>query len=159
MSIDVKKLDDDQLKTLIANHRKEGETSSTLYLNALEELEGRKGKGLNFRTSFEVIKKAAKDGRYVSYKELADESGVVWNKAYRAIGPHLFGLVEFAHRQGWPMLSSIVVNKKNLESGELELSAMKGFISAAHTLGYKITDEKQFVRDQQLRVFAWAKKV
>jgi hypothetical protein len=65
-------------------------------------------------------------------------------------------LVEYAHRRGWPLISSIVVNKPNVGSGSMESDTLKGFIAAAHLLGYPVTDEVEFLRDQQSRVFAWA---
>ena len=33
---------------------------------------------------------------------------------------------------------------------------LKGFIGAARELGYTITDEQAFLKEQQDRVFAWA---
>jgi hypothetical protein len=33
---------------------------------------------------------------------------------------------------------------------------LKGFIGAARLLGYVITDEEAFLREQQNKVFAWA---
>jgi hypothetical protein len=83
-------------------------------------------------------------------------SGVDWGQAHYAIGGHLWDLVEYAHRKGWPMLSAIVVNKPNVDSGRMELKTLKGFIGAARQLGYVITSEEAFLREQQARVFAWA---
>jgi hypothetical protein len=44
MAIDVKKLDLDQLKALVANHERLGGTDRPLYLEAMNELEGRIGR-------------------------------------------------------------------------------------------------------------------
>ena len=55
------------------------------------------------------------------------------------------------------MLSAIVVNKPNVETGKMEPDTLKGFIGAARELGYPITDEQTFLREQQARVFAWAR--
>lgn len=54
------------------------------------------------------------------------------------------------------MLSAIVVNKPNVDSGRMELKTLKGSIGAARQLGYVITSEEAFLREQQARVFAWA---
>ena len=75
MPIDITKLSDDQLKNLIENHRRQKATSAPAYLDALREMQVRKGKGLEFDKSFRIIRAAAKDHRFLSYKELADASG------------------------------------------------------------------------------------
>lgn len=38
----------------------------------------------------------------------------------------------------------------------MEPETLKGFIGAARLLGYPVTDEEAFLREQQERVFAWA---
>lgn len=73
-----------------------------------------------------------------------------------AIGGHLWNLVEYDYRKGWPMLSAIVVNKPNVESGRMEPETLKGFVEAARALGYPVTDEEVFLREQQRLVFEWA---
>jgi hypothetical protein len=156
MPINVTKLTDDQLKNLIKNHRRQQATSAPVYLEALRELQVRKGKGLEFDKSFRIIRAAAKEHRFLSYKELADASGADWSQVHYSIGPHLWDLVEFAHWNDWPMLSAIVVNKPNVASGTMEPATLKGFIGAARELGYQVTDEQAFLREQQARVFEWA---
>jgi hypothetical protein len=106
--------------------------------------------------SMPCAKAAAREGNFISYKDLADASGADWNQVHYAIGSHLWDLVEFAHLNGWPMLSAIVVNKPNVGSGKMEPETLKGFIAAAHDLGYVVTDEEAFLRKQQNKVFAWA---
>jgi hypothetical protein len=156
MPIDVAKLSDDQLKNLIENHRRKNATAAPAYVDALREWQVRKGKGLEFEKSFYIIKAAAREHRFLSYKELADASGADWGQVHYSIGNHLWELVEFAYRKGWPMLSAIVVNKPNVGSGKMEPETLKGFIAAAHDLDYVITDEEAFLREQQAKVFAWA---
>jgi len=53
------------------------------------------------------------------------------------------------------MLGAVVVNKPNIATGSMEPESLKGFIAAARELGYSITDEEAFLREQQ-RVFEWA---
>jgi len=157
MPIAVQTLTDDQLQNLIENHRRQKATSAPVYLEALREWQIRKGKGLDFDKSFEIISAAAKEGRFLSYKELADASGADWGQVHYAMNGHLWDLVEFAHRNDWPMLSAVVVNKPNRHTGTMEPETLKGFIAAARDLGYSVTDEEGFLREQQRRVFAWAK--
>lgn len=156
MAIEVTKLTDEQLKNVIDNHRRKGATDSPLYLDALAEGARRTGRGLDFEKSFEIIRRAAAEGRFVSYKELADASGADWNRVHYSIGGHLWALVEYAQRRGWPMLSAIVVNKQNLANGKMEPDTLKGFLAAARELGYSVIDEEDFLREQQRRVFKWA---
>jgi len=119
-AIEVTKLSDEQLKNLIDNHRRKLATDSLTYLDALAEQARRSGQGLDFNKSFSIIRRAAAERRFVSYKELADASGADWNRVHYSIGGHLWSLVEYAHRRGWPMLSAIVVNKQNVATGNME---------------------------------------
>ena len=102
---------------------------------------------------------AAKEKRFLSYKELADASGAEWNQVHYAIGEHLWKLVQYAHWKRWPLLSAIVVNKPNVATGKMEPETLKGFIAAARELDYPILDEEAFLREQQERVSPWAQTV
>jgi hypothetical protein len=50
---------------------------------------------------------------------------------------------------GWPMLSAIVVNKPNVQTGDMEPETLRGFVAAARELGYPITDQVAFLKEQQ----------
>ena len=82
MPIDVKELTGEQLQNLVDNHRKQNATGAPLYLAALSERQRRKGKGLDFEKSFQIIRAAAKERRFLSYKELADASGAEWSQVH-----------------------------------------------------------------------------
>jgi hypothetical protein len=159
MSIDPLALSDSQLDNLIDNHRRHNKRHADLYIEALAERARRRGKGLSFEKSFDLILAAARQGRYLSYKELADASGAVWTQVHYSIGQHLWDLVEYADRRGWPMLSAIVVNKPNVATGDMDEETLRGFVGAARLLGHSVTDEKQFLRAQQTKVFAWARAI
>jgi hypothetical protein len=60
---------------LVKNHRRKHATAAQLYVDALRELGARRGKGLEFDKSLFIILQAAEDGRFLSYKQLADASG------------------------------------------------------------------------------------
>lgn len=152
----VSERDNTQLATLIENYQRQGRVGDAYYLDLLSELARRKGSGLDFDKTFRAVLKAARERRFLSYKQLADESGVEWSKVRYAAGQHLGGLLEFAHRKGWPLLSAIVVNQQNLELGHMEPSTLKGFCEAARALGYVVSDQETFLKDQQNRVFEWA---
>lgn len=147
---------DQQLRNVIENHRKTGKLHEPYYLTAMEEMARRRGHGLDFQKSFELIRKAAARRSFLSYKELADASGSDWSKVRYAVNTHLGDLIDYAHGKGWPLLSAIVVNQQNVAAGDMEPTTLKGFVEAARALGYAVADEKEFLRDQQERVFAWA---
>ena len=65
-----------RLKILIDNCRRKKATESETYLDAIAERENRNA--LKFKVSYPIIMQAAKDRRFVSYKELADASGALF---------------------------------------------------------------------------------
>jgi len=156
MPIDVETLSIAQLETLLENHRRKRAIGAPLYIGAMQELEKRKGKGLDFDKSLSIIFNAAKELRFLSYKDLADASGADWAQVHYAIGEHLWRLVEYSHLKYGILFSAVVINKPNVKSGKMEAETLKGFIGAAQLLNYPITDEEGFLKEQQARVFAWA---
>ena len=80
MMVDVTTFDNRALNNFIKNHRDKNATDLPEYKEALEEIARRKGNGLDFEKSFNAIKQAAMDGRFMSYGELAERSGADWNK-------------------------------------------------------------------------------
>ncbi|NRB34609.1 MAG: hypothetical protein HRU31_07630 [Rhodobacteraceae bacterium] len=141
---------------LVENHIWQGATDRPLYLQALKELEARSG--FDFETSLNAIKAAAKAGRFLSYKDLADANDVDWTKPYRLIGGHLWDLVRWGYAKDLPMRSSIVVNKENLMTGEMAPDTLRGFIKAAEDLGYArddLADPRAFLKDQQAKLFVY----
>ena len=75
------------------------------------------------------------------------------------VGPHLWRLIEYGHRQGWPMISAIVVNKQNKATGRMDPATLKGFVAAARGLGVPVTtNDEDFLTEQQEEVFRRAKE-
>jgi hypothetical protein len=153
----VAEFDDRQLASIIDNYRRQGKTADPYYMAALEARARRKGKGLVFDTTLHAVLAAARERRFLSYKQLATASGLEWNNVRYAMNPHLRGLIEYAHRRGWPLISAIVVNQQHLADGTMEPSTMQGFCDAAEELGYAVADRAAFVAAEQARVFEWAK--
>ncbi|MGA6115488.1 hypothetical protein [Agrobacterium radiobacter] len=112
--------DDTQLANLIANYQRLGQVNDAYYLDAMSETARRKGRVLDFEKTFRAVLKAAKERRFLPYKQLADESGVEWSKVRYAANQHLGDLIEYAHRKCWPLLSAIIVDQQNLEDGHME---------------------------------------
>ena len=68
MSIDVETLSIVQLENLVENHRRKQVTNSPLYVDAIQELEKRKGKGLDFDKSLSIILNAAKSVDFLAIR-------------------------------------------------------------------------------------------
>lgn len=147
-----------ELQNLVNNHRDRGKVEEPAYVEALEELGKRKGQGLDFGKSFKLIREHAENGKFLSYKQLAEESGLEWEKVRYAVNGHLGDLIEYSHRRGWPLLSAIVVNQEHVERGDMKPTALQGFVTAARSLGYDIQDDSKFLKEQQSRVFEWASR-
>jgi hypothetical protein len=156
-TVDVEGLDETKLRSLISNYRRAGLTSDPLYLRALERLEEVSAKGLSFHKTRAAILKAARERRFISYKEIAAESGLKWSMAlHRAVGPHMYAIIEYAHLQGWPLIGAIVVDQTGLTTGTHKAGSRDGFCRGARLPGYSVIDEEAFVREQQEKTFAWA---
>ncbi|MFB7145810.1 AAA family ATPase [Agrobacterium deltaense] len=112
---------------------------------------------LDLNRSYKAILERARQGKFVTYGDVAAASGVEWKKARRPIPQHLDNLVRIAHERGWPLLTAIVVNKDSVETGKLEGDALSGFLAAVKKIGLPVDDPKAFLQQQQEAVFAWAK--
>ena len=157
MPIDVETLSIAQLENLVENHRRKRATNAPLYIDAiLRNWKSVKARVSYFAKSLSIILNAAKERRFLSYKDLADTSCADWGQVHYAIGEHLWRLVEYSHLKHGVLFSAIVVNKPNTATGQMEPGALKGFIGAARLLQYSVTDEQSFLKEQQARVFAWA---
>lgn len=147
-----------EIQIFVDRCRDQGAFEHSELQSALKELGQRRAKGLNFDKSLAIVRGAAADRRFLSYKDLADESGVEWTSVHYAINWHLWDLVQFAHCHGWPMLSAIVVNKQHQKKGDMNPETLQGFIGAARQLGHRVTDTEAFLKDQQEKVFEWGRR-
>ncbi|TBY52427.1 AAA family ATPase [Rhizobium leguminosarum bv. viciae] len=112
---------------------------------------------LDINKSYKAILSGARRGRFVSYGEVAAASNVEWKMARRPLPLQLDHLVQISHDRGWPLISAIVVNKDNIESGNLEGESLTGFMAAVKKIGLAVDDPQAFLREQQQAVFEWAK--
>jgi 5-methylcytosine-specific restriction protein B len=112
---------------------------------------------LDINKSYKAILDAAREERFITYGEVAGASDVEWKKARRPLPLHLDQLVKISHERGWPLISSIVVNRENQQTGLLESDSLSGFMAAATKLGFPADDPQAFLREQQQATFAWAK--
>ena len=111
---------------------------------------------LDLHTTYAAILAAARQGRYISYGELARANGAIWNEVRFKLYDHLGDLMELAVQRGWPIPSAIVVSQGNLDTGTLEGKNLQGFVDAAKQLGLEVGDPQAFVDEQQKALFDWA---
>ena len=152
-------LSDRELDQIIANHEAKGATGQDLYGHLIAERDQRRGAGLSMDTSLELLIQAAREGRFVAYGELAAASNVPWSKARRQMnGPsgHLQNILAVCAARGWPLLSAIVTDRNNLDSGAFATSALEGFARGARQVGYAVVDDQVFLEEQQRATFRWA---
>lgn len=112
---------------------------------------------LDLHKTYRAIINAAREPRFISYSELAAANGVPISQARFLLSSHLRELMEYATKREWPVLGSIVVTKPEIDTGTFTESSKNGFVNAARDLGYEIENPEVFIREQQKRVFAWAK--
>src|SRR5579863_8528709 len=143
--MDVQGLSDDELNNLIGNHQSNGATDRPLFREAVEEMHRRHGGALDLDRSLAYLRCAAAQRRFVSYGELAEANGAVWDKVRYPMNTHLWALVCLARAKGWPMLSAMIVNKQNLDTGHMERETLAGFLKAASDLGFRVDDPETFL--------------
>ena len=151
-----------ELDNLLHNNRRKRMTKNPLFLEALQRREARFGKTLDFEKTLEAIRQSARDGVCLSYDDVAVRTGGTASKLHNALSAHLLRLAEYAKAKGWPMITSVVVSKKNVASGEMEAGALEEFMKAA--VAHEYLDEEvepealaAFVREQQEKTFEWAR--
>lgn len=156
------KKSDAQLDQWIENHEKKAATGSPLYQELLEERarRGQSKSGLQVARSLEILRHAARNGKCVTYGDLAKASGVDWNRARHRMngaGGHLDQLLDICHVRGLPLLTAICVNQASVETGDLEPSALSGFAVGARRLGYAVIDEVGFHRAKRDECWDWGR--
>lgn len=114
---------------------------------------------LQFRRSLAAIRAAAERRACLSYGDVAAASNLTWQAARRRMDPHLFGLCRWATERGWPLLTAIVVDRRNLAHGAMKGTPLIGFARAAERCGRVVSpDAIAFLADEQQRVFDWAER-
>ena len=158
MAIEVTSLTDEQLSTLIENHRAKSKTTLPLYHDAMAEQQKRGSAGLILETTVKALVHAARQRRFISYKDVATANGAIFNKVRFRMNKHLDDVLYYCHQTKIPFLTAIVVPKPNLVSGKQDADTLKGFVAGIERLGLPVTAEEDFLRQEQRRVFDWASK-
>ena len=158
MPVDLKSKTDRELDRLIKNHHDKGRTAAPLCQAALAERARRKAPGVDIRKSLEQLYIAARERRCLCYKDLADASGADWSKVRYLVTGQLGDIVALAKEKGLPMLSAIVVNKPDVESGRMRGGALEGFAAAARWLGLDYGSAGALQEEQREAVFDAAQR-
>ena len=163
MQIDLTTKTDAQINALIKNHEDKNARDRPIYPLLLEERARRaQAKGrLDFNKSIALLREAAIDQSCVSYGQIAEASGVEWSVARHQMngpGGHLDRLLDLCHSRGLPMLPAICVNKPNIKTGDLDPTALSGFLAGARRLGHDVSDGPAFHRECQQECWAWGRQ-
>ena len=112
---------------------------------------------LDMDRSIDAIRAAAAETRFLSYGAVASASGIPWSMSIRSqMRPHLEGVCDKMLHQAGAMISAIVVNQTNLQTGSLDPQSLAGFADCARRLGFGIVDNREaFLREQQRLTFVW----
>jgi hypothetical protein len=127
VSIDLSGKTDAELDTLIANHERRQAWGAPLLLEALAERSRRRDGGLDLDRTLALIMSAVSEGRYVTYKDVAAQSGRPWDQVRWKVFDHLGTLCirEYARTRAIP--SAMVVPEANRADGELKGETLAGF--------------------------------
>lgn len=155
--MDVKKLSEQGLKNVIENHQREMAFDRPEYAAALEELQNRRSPSLDLDRTIKCILASAKTDHFLSYGDVAKANGCDWSSVRRQMPRHLDLVLAKAHARGAPLITAIVVNDSNRQTGALEESSMSGFVAGAERLGLKVDDAEAFLRAHQSATFEFAK--
>ena len=145
-----------ELEMILRNHETAGKTGAASFKAAMAELGRRKTASLSLDRTVEIIGEAARRRQFIAYKDIAEQSGVVWNKANVAMRKHLLAVCTYGHRKGLPMLSAIVVSQNHVADGGMDPPTLDGFCKAARTLKLDVADPVAFLKQQQAEVFTAA---
>ncbi|MBL6077214.1 hypothetical protein JMJ56_04290 [Belnapia sp. T18] len=112
---------------------------------------------LDLDRSIGAIRAAAVGRRFVSYGQIAHASDVPWSMSVRSqMRPHLEGVCGRMLIEAGAMISAIVVNQDNLQTGALDPQSLSGFADCARRLGLGIVEDREaFLREQQRLTFGW----
>jgi hypothetical protein len=159
MALDLDSKPTKDLQTIIANCVRLNRTGDSVFAAANAILATRLTGEYNMEKTIAVICKQGRLRSFLSYKDIADASGLNWVKSRRGVGPHLEAVSAYSASKGWPLLTSIIVNKDKVDTGEMTVDNLKGFLEAVREAGVEVDiEDVAFVKREQQRVFAWCRQ-
>ena len=127
--MDLEKKSLPELKQMLANYERLNKTETADYQSLVATIDQRGLNGLNADKTLSLIRKAAAEGRFVSTRDVAAASGVVWDNAVRlGITHHVDDLTRAVASAGGPLVSSMVVDLANVGTGKLGPTALRSFL-------------------------------
>lgn len=159
MAVDLDSKATQDLETIVANCVRLNRTADPVFAAANQILETRRTGEYNMEKTIAVICKHGRLRGFLCNKNIADASGLNWVKSRRGVTSHLDALCAHTADKGWPLLTSIIVNKDKMDTGEMTPDNLKGFLSAARAVGRDVDiDDVAFLKREQQRVFAWCRE-
>ena len=156
MAVDITSKSVSELQNILDNYRRLGRTSEPLYSETLEEYERRQSRGLEIKKTCNAILQAAKGGKYITYREIAQQSGCEWTSVHFPMSKHLDNVIHWCHSKGFPLITAIIVSQ---DDNQLSDIAIRSLSQVARSLGLaKGQTDEDFVRSEQERVFQWARE-
>lgn len=155
--LDLTAKSDQQLKNIVDNHRKDGKLNADLAKAAIAE-RARRVKSFDFKKGIEFLVDAARKGKSVNYRQLAEAGGVLgpndkWYQHMTRKIP-LSQIVDFAHTHDMPALTALVETTQGVTDSILE-----GFQKGLHDTGLRVpvgmSVREHYLAERQ-RVFSWA---
>ena len=158
MAIDLDSKATKDLETIVANCVRLNRTDDPVFAAANKVLEIRKTGEYNMEKTIAAIRKQGRLRSFLCYKDIADASGLNWVKSRRGVVPHLDALSVYSVEKGWPNLTSIVVHKDKIETGEMSEDNLKAFLEGVRAAGQDVDiEDVAFMKREQQRVFAWCR--
>ncbi len=148
---------DQQIQNLINNHRRAGKLSALLAVAAIEE-QAKRNTSFDFKSGIEFLLGAARAGRAVNYRQLAEAGGVLkpgdtWHQHMARKIP-LSQIVDYAHTHDMPAITSLIETTQGVTD-----SILAGFQKGLDETGIRVPagmTVEEFYRSERQRAFDWA---
>jgi len=112
--------------------------------------------GFDIELTLECILESAQRGKRMDYSGIPDQRPRSWSERRYQIPMHLQDVILHCKANSLPLLSSIIVPQKNLDTGEMEGGTLHGFTEGAKAASYSFGDPLLFLKEQQRLSFKHA---
>ena len=79
---------------------------------------------LSVETTLALIRVTARSRRFLAYADVAFANGAEWTLVRRRMRDHLMAVCRAAMADGGPLVSSIVVNRRLIRTGDMDEAAL-----------------------------------
>ena len=157
--LDLSKLTDAQIKDLVGRYEARNLTAEAQYIALMDEIVRRSELTLSVSKTIAAIRVVAQADRFESYGGIAAASGLKFSfKVRNLIQAHLEDVSRVARQRNWPMITSRIVNKDNVATGDMDEATLKGFTECASRLGWTVAGPTEFLRAEQKATVEWARR-